>query len=66
LPIHFYVNNWRRHFLRITIEVLLSIGLDILEGLNYIHSLNEVHRDLKPQNGHPGSIETDVSSILRI
>lgn len=51
LPVHFYVNNWHRHFLRAVIEIILSISLDILLGLRAIHNLKEVHRDLKPENG---------------
>lgn len=66
LPIHFYVNNWRRHFLRVSIEILLSIGLDILEGLAQIHRLGEVHRDLKPKNGNSPRLKmTLCSSFLR-
>jgi len=30
---------------------ILHVMTDILRGLNYIHSLHEIHRDLKPQNG---------------
>lgn len=30
---------------------LWNIMQDITKGLEYIHSLREVHRDLKPQNG---------------
>jgi serine/threonine protein kinase len=28
----------------------MRLELEILNGLAYIHSLNEIHRDLKPQN----------------
>ncbi len=34
----------------LSIEYKLKIILDILDGLNYIHSENIIHRDLKPEN----------------
>lgn len=30
----------------------MRLELEILKGLCYIHSLNEIHRDLKPQNSN--------------
>jgi serine/threonine protein kinase len=30
-----------------------SIVNDVTNGLNYIHQLNEIHRDMKPSNGKP-------------
>jgi len=39
---------------------LWNIMRDITRGLEYIHGLREVHRDLKPQNG------TSISSIANV
>jgi len=35
-------------------EQVRNIMKDILNGVEFIHSRNEVHRDLKPQNGSLG------------
>ena len=40
------------------------IMLDILNGVAYIHSLGEVHRDLKPRNGTILIIVTDEQFFI--
>jgi len=37
-------------------ENICIVNADIIEGLIFIHSNNEVHRDLSPQNSIPGLI----------
>lgn len=34
------------------IKQIVDILYEVLEGLKFIHSMDEVHRDLKPENGN--------------
>jgi len=45
---------------------LWNIMRDITSGLNYIHGLREVHRDLKPQNGISIDSRSDVPVLLSV
>jgi serine/threonine protein kinase len=38
---------------RAKVQRAMCILLDIAEGLAYIHTRREVHRDMKPENGIP-------------
>lgn len=43
---------------------LVDIMLQICDGLIFIHSHNEVHRDLNPQNGMSHILRTKSSSLF--
>lgn len=43
---------------------LWTIMRHVTSGLEYIHSLREVHRDLKPQNGMDSEPTADFSTSL--
>jgi serine/threonine protein kinase len=43
-----------------------QIMTDIMKGVAYIHSLDEVHRDLKPQNGTIITNLADSKSYIRV
>jgi serine/threonine protein kinase len=51
LPIHYYNIGRRRLFFLSIMEIFFNQGMEIIRGLLSLHSLGEVHRDLKPQNG---------------
>ena len=40
-----------RAFFRSIMDLVFGVGMDIILGLEFLHCLKEVHRDLKPQNG---------------
>jgi serine/threonine protein kinase len=52
LPIHYLEMGRRRPFFLSMMEIFFNHGMEIIRGLNFLHSLGEVHRDLKPQNGN--------------
>jgi serine/threonine protein kinase len=40
-----------RAFFRCIMDLIFGVGMDIIGGIEFLHDLKEVHRDLKPQNG---------------
>lgn len=51
LPIDLYRGDrHNRHFFHKMVETVFIISLDIIRGLDFLHSLHEVHKNIKPKN----------------